>query len=111
MKERRVAVLDEASRSHFTILCAAILTTPARRPDNDGADASGTVKPTTLAENASRANFRVGNRASFTDPHLQRRVGLMVCINQRHSHAGLRWSDLARWVRRAAAPAEFQPCR
>jgi hypothetical protein len=34
-------------------------------------------------EIASRADFRVGTRVSFTDQNLQHRVGLIVRINQR----------------------------
>ncbi|MBC7939893.1 MAG: hypothetical protein H7Z19_09050 [Chitinophagaceae bacterium] len=83
MKDRRVTVLDEASRTHFTVPYAAIVTTPSSEPDNDGADASVTVKPTPPPEIASRADFRVGNRVSFTDRNLEHRVGLIVRINQR----------------------------
>ena len=67
MKDRRVTVFDEASRSHFTLPYAAIVATPSGGPDNDGADASVPAKPTPPPEIASRADFRVGNRVSFTD--------------------------------------------
>jgi hypothetical protein len=83
MKDRRVTVLDEASRSHFTLPYAAIVTTPSGGADNDGADASVQAKPTPPPEIASRADFRVGNRVSFTDRNLEHRVGLIVRINQR----------------------------
>ena len=82
MKDRRVTVLDEASRSHFTLPYAAIVKAPANGTDH-GAEASVPVKPTPPPEMASRADFRVGNRVSFTDQHLQHRVGLIVRINQR----------------------------
>ena len=82
MKDRRVTVLDEASRTHNTMPYAAIVTAPSGGADN-GADASVPVKPTPPPEIASRADFRVGNRVSFTDRNLQHRVGLIVRINQR----------------------------
>ena len=82
MKDRRVTVFDEASRSHFTLPYAAIVTTPSTGPDS-GAEASAPAKPTPPPEIASRADFRVGNRVSFTDRNLEHRVGLIVRINQR----------------------------
>ena len=82
MKDRRVTVLDEVSRTHFTLPYAAIVATPSSGPDN-GADAPVPAKPTPPPEIASRADFRVGNRVSFTDQNLQHRVGLIVRINQR----------------------------
>ena len=82
MKDRRVTLLDEASRTHFTLPYAAIVATPSSGPDN-GAEASNPAKFTPPPEIASRADFRVGNRVSFTDQNLQHRVGLIVRINQR----------------------------
>ena len=76
----RVTVLDEASRSHFTLPYAAIVTAPSSGTDTD---AAATAQPTPPPEIASRADFRVGNRVSFTDRNLQHRVGLVVRINQR----------------------------
>jgi hypothetical protein len=86
MKDRRVTVFDEASRSHFALPYAAIV--PAQSSDVDigaqsGADASVPAKPSPPPEIASRTDFRVGNRVSFTDQKLQHRVGLIVRINQR----------------------------
>ena len=75
-------MFDEASRSHFTLPYAAIVTAQTGGPDN-GADASVPAKPTPPPEIASRADFRVGNRVSFIDQNLQHRVGLIVRINQR----------------------------
>ena len=82
MKDRRVTVLDEASRTHFTLSYAAIVTTPSSGTDS-GADETVRPKPKPPPESASRADFRVGNRVSFTDQNLQHRVGLIVRINQR----------------------------
>jgi hypothetical protein len=61
---------------------AAIVTTPSSGTET-GAAASVPAKPTPPPEIASRADFRVGNRVSFTDRNLQHRVGLIVRINQR----------------------------
>jgi hypothetical protein len=82
MKDRRVTVFDEASRSHFTLPYAAIVTTPSGGTETDAA-ASAPARPIPPPEIASRADFRVGNRVSFTDQNLQHRVGLIVRINQR----------------------------
>ena len=86
MKDRRVTLLDEASRSHFTLPYAAIQTTPpsGTEPDTTGpAAAPSPARPTPPPEIASRADFRVGHRVSFTDQNLQHRVGQIVRINQR----------------------------
>lgn len=82
MKDRRVTVFDEATRTHFTLPYAAIVAAPSSATDT-GAEASAPAKPTPPPEIASRADFRVGNRVSFTDQSLQRRIGLIVRINQR----------------------------
>ena len=82
IKDRRVTLFDEASRSHFTIPYAAIVTTQPTGTDTD-AVASAPDKPTPPPEIASRADFRVGNRVSSTDRNLQHRVALIVRINQR----------------------------
>lgn len=81
MKECRVSMLDEGSGTHFILPYAAIVTTPTTGTDN-GAEASDSAKPTPPPEIASRADFRVGGRASFTDMHLQHRGGLIVRIDQ-----------------------------
>lgn len=73
--------LDEASGTHFILTYAAIVTTPTTGTDN-GAEASDSAKPTPPPEIASRADFRVGGRVSFTDMHLQHRGGLIVRTNQ-----------------------------
>lgn len=82
MKDRRVTVLEEATRSHFTVPYEAIvpLTPGATQAE---ATASHRSTPTPPPEVASRGDFRVGNRVSFTDQSLQHRVGLIVRINQR----------------------------
>ncbi|MDE2372047.1 MAG: hypothetical protein KGN16_23965, partial [Burkholderiales bacterium] len=54
--------------------------------ESSAAESGATSEPSKLRpppEIASRADFRVGNRVSFTDQNLQQRVGLIVRINQR----------------------------
>jgi len=82
MKDRRVTLLGETSRTHFTLPYGAIQTTPSSGPEN-GSAAPVPARPTPPPDIASRADFRVGSRVSFTDQHLQHRVGLIVRINQR----------------------------
>jgi len=43
---------------------------------------SSSPGPTAPPEVADRADFRVGNRVTFTDKNLQLRVGLIVRVNQ-----------------------------
>lgn len=83
MKDRRVTVLDEASRSHFTVPYAAIVSAASSSAEAGAATPSAQSKPTPPPEIAGRNDFRVGNRVSFTDQNLQHRVGLVVRINQR----------------------------
>ena len=82
MKDRRVTVLDEATRTHFTLPYAAIVLTEPSVAQAAGAPPEQSP-PRPPPEIAGRADFRVGQRASFTDQHLQPRVGLIVRINQR----------------------------
>ena len=82
MKDRRITVLDETSRSHFAVPYAAIVPSVYEGAEADTA-ATPQSKPTPPPEIADRNDFRVGNRVSFTDQALQHRVGLVVRINQR----------------------------
>ena len=82
MKDRRVTVLDEATRTHFTLPYAAIVLTEPSVAQAAGVPPEQSP-PRPPPEIAGRADFRVGQRASFTDQQLQRRVGLIVRINQR----------------------------
>jgi hypothetical protein len=82
MKDRRVTVLDDAIRAHFTLPYAAIVPTESTASEASGASADPSP-PRPPPEIADRADFRVGQRVSFNDQHLQRRVGLIVRINQR----------------------------
>jgi hypothetical protein len=87
MKDRRVTVLDEAARAHFTVPYGALMPVDQSQPAAQGqahtASAPQRAKPTPPPEIARREDFRVGNRVSFTDQNLQHRVGLIVRINQR----------------------------
>ena len=83
MKDRRVTVLDEASRSHFTVPYAAIVSAASSGAEAGAATPSAQSKPTPPPEIAGRNDFHVGHRVSFTDQNLQHRVGLVVRINQR----------------------------
>lgn len=86
MKDRRVTLLDEASRSHFTVPYEAIMLTPSGEPmaATSAATTSTTqTKPSPPPEIPRREDFRIGNRVSFTDRELQQRTGLIVRINQR----------------------------
>ena len=82
-----VAAQDLAYSKAFKVHYAAIHT------DTEPADAStesGAVpadieltRPSPPPEVPGRADFRVGNRVTFTDKDLQHRVGLIVRVNQR----------------------------
>ncbi len=82
MKDRRVTVLDEATRTHFTLPYAAIVLTD-HSVAQDTAAVPEQSPPRPPPEIAGRADFRVGQRVSFTDQHLEHRIGLIVRINQR----------------------------
>ncbi|MFM2274200.1 MAG: hypothetical protein RL211_72 [Pseudomonadota bacterium] len=80
------ALIERASRSHFTVPYEAIMLTPFGEPmAATGATpaSSAQTKPSPPPEIARREDFRIGNRVSFTDRDLQQRVGLIVRINQR----------------------------
>jgi hypothetical protein len=71
----------EGGRSHFTLPYRANVTPSFNGPDNSE-DASVPVKPTPPPEIVSRADFRAGNRLSFTHQNLRHRVGLIVRIKE-----------------------------
>jgi hypothetical protein len=80
-----VAIQDAAYSKAFKVHYAAILTEPTDGPtesDPTPADMELTRPPSPPPEVAGRADFRVGNRVSFTDKNLQHRVGLIVRVNQ-----------------------------
>ena len=80
MKDSRVTLIDEQSKRQISLPYAAV--TPQAAP---GANVDEARQPGNLAappEIGQRADFRVGQRVSFTDRDLQHRVGLIVRINQ-----------------------------
>ena len=79
-----IAVQDAALGKAFKVHYAAILTEPidaSTQSHQTAADAE-LNKPSPPPEVAGRADFRVGNRVTFTDKDLRHRVGLIVRINQ-----------------------------
>lgn len=80
-----VAVHDPGYAKPFKVHYAAIVSEPGDVPAEGGATpAAGhqQTQPSPPPEVASRADFRVGNRVTFTDKNFERRVGLIVRINQ-----------------------------
>ena len=78
-----VAIHDEGYAKPFKVHYAAILTEPSDAPAESGAPAAvQRPPPSPPPEVASRADFRIGNRVTFTDKNFQRRVGLIVRVNQ-----------------------------
>lgn len=88
MHADHVAVQDTGYSKAFKVHYAAILTEPATAPNDAPIEASPTpadvelTRPAPPPEVAARADFRVGNRVTFTDKNFQRRVGLIVRVNQ-----------------------------
>jgi hypothetical protein len=79
-----VALQDAGYAKAIKVHYAAILTEPIGAPA-EGEPTPAHVeltKPAPPPEIAGRADFRVGNRVTFTDKNLQHRVGLIVRINQ-----------------------------
>jgi hypothetical protein len=82
-----VAIHDEGYSKPFKVHYAAILTeatdasveTASPPPE---VEATEPTKPSPPPEVAGRADFRVGNRVTFTDSTFQRRIGLIVRVNQ-----------------------------
>ena len=79
-----VAVHDPAYSKPFKVRYAAIHTDPADAPTASGPAPADLEleRPSPPPEVAGRADFRVGNRVTFTDKELQHRIGLIVRINQ-----------------------------
>lgn len=79
-----VAVHAEGYAKPFKVPYAAIFTESGEVPPQGSATPAESqhIQPSPPPEVASRADFRVGNRVTFTDKNFQRRVGLIVRINQ-----------------------------
>lgn len=74
MKGTQVTVQDDVTRATWTLPYAAI------EVPNNGPAEPHTPKP---AQHLIREDFRVGDRVSFEDRHLQTRIGTIVRINQK----------------------------
>jgi len=83
MQGDHVAIQDAAYNKAFKVHYAAILTEPAAASTESGPTPADVdlIRPTPPPEVAGRADFRVGNRVTFTDKNLQHRVGLIVRVN------------------------------
>lgn len=79
-----VTILDAAFNKSFKVHYAAILTDGVAAPAESGPKPAEVERsrPSPPPEIAARGDFRVGNRVTFTDKNLQRRVGLIVRVNQ-----------------------------
>ena len=79
-----VAVHDPGYAKPFKVHYAAIVAEPGDMPAHSGVTSASRqqVQPRPPPEVAGRADFRVGNRVTFTDKNFERRVGLIVRINQ-----------------------------
>lgn len=87
MHGEHVAIHDEGYAKPFKVHYAAILTEPTDAPVQTAStppdvEPTEPAKPSPPPEVAGRADFRVGNRVTFTDRNFQRRVGLIVRVNQ-----------------------------
>lgn len=74
MKDTQLTVQDERTRREWKLPYAAI-----EIPDAGSIPAPSVPEPLP----PTRADFRLGDRVSFEDRHLQTRIGTIVRINQR----------------------------
>lgn len=81
MKNDRVTLLDERSKRHFSVSYAAIMA-QTEASVHSNAPAHEAAIPSPPPQINEREDLRVGQRVSFTDRELQRRIGLVVRINQ-----------------------------
>ena len=75
-----MTVIDDQSKRHVSVPYAAITSEAA--PGANAGEATQAGKLTPPPEIGQREDFQVGQRVSFTDRDLQRRVGVIVRINQ-----------------------------
>jgi len=75
MKDTQIVVQDATTRTHWTLPYAAI-EIPAGEPKINR-------EPSPTPPQPRREDFRVGDRVSFEDRHLQTRIGTIVRINQK----------------------------
>ncbi len=76
MKDTQITVQDDATRATWTLPYAAIEIPAGSRSSSQAASPEAPPRPT-------RDDFRVGDRVSFEDRHLQTRIGTVVRINQK----------------------------
>lgn len=76
MKDAHATVKDDATRAAWTLPYAAIEPAAGSREAPQATTLKAAPRPT-------RENFRVGERVSFEDRHLQTRIGTVVRINQK----------------------------
>lgn len=76
MKDTQVSVQDEATHATWSLPYAAIELPPGSRAAAQAPAPREAPRPT-------RADFRVGDRVSFEDRHLQTCIGTIVRINQK----------------------------
>ncbi|MDM0032221.1 hypothetical protein QTI33_08760 [Variovorax sp. J22P271] len=79
MKDRQVTLIDEQSKQRFSVLYAAIV--PVDEQQGSTSPSAAPLRPP--PEINHKQDFRVGQRVSFADQSLKRRVGEIVRINQR----------------------------
>ncbi|CAM4136932.1 hypothetical protein [Roseateles saccharophilus] len=91
-----VAIHDPAYSKPFKVHYAAIVAEPGTTSTGSGPAPAEvkSEKPSPPPEIADRADFRVGDRVTFTDTKLQHRVGLIVRVNQ---HTATLNSDGQKW--------------
>ena len=75
LKPTQVVLVDHATRRRLTLPYAALLT--------DGLPGSPSEASRPAPPTARRDDFRPGDTVSFTDQHLQQRVGTIIRINQK----------------------------
>ena len=75
LKPSQVVLVDHATRRRLTLPYAALLT--------DGLPGSPSEAPPPAPPIARRDDFRPGDTVSFTDQHLQQRIGTIIRINQK----------------------------
>ncbi|MDP9973269.1 hypothetical protein J2W39_004516 [Variovorax paradoxus] len=82
MKDRHVALFEEQSKQRFSVLYAAVV--PVEDQQAGASPLPATAAPLRRPpEIHHKQDFRVGQRVSFSDQSLKRRVGEIVRVNQR----------------------------
>lgn len=88
LQDRHAVVRDDALRQHWKLPYVAI------EAESAGAADPAVEQPPQPAPRPSRESFRVGDRVSFDDRHLQPRIGTITRVNERTATIdcdGQRW--------------------